>query len=92
MIIVVVVIFMVTNTFSSWKENNQKLKQQMENKVEMMSQNSLLECFEQVFPVAANLNEEYNKIAKEGDEKEDEYFSKNVANTNFIYERLGRNK
>lgn len=26
MIIVVVVIFMVTNTFSSWKENNQKLK------------------------------------------------------------------
>lgn len=48
----------------------------MENKVEMMSQNSLLECFEQVFPVAANLNEEYNKIAKEGDEKEDDIFQK----------------
>lgn len=77
MIIVVVVIFMVTNTFSSWKENSQKLKQQMKNKVEMMSQNSLIECFEQVFPVAANLNGEYyNKMEKEEEEKENDIFQK----------------
>lgn len=73
-IIVVVVIFLLTNAFSSYKENSKKLKQQINNTIEQISQNSLIESFEKVFPVAVNINEEYHKAEK--DVKEDDILHK----------------
>ena len=71
MVLLVVVVFMITSAFPAWKENSQKVKQEMENKVETISKNSGLSCFEQVLPVAASVNKEYSAVAKEDDVKEE---------------------
>ena len=71
MVLLVVVVFMITSAFPAWKENSQKVKQEMENKVETISKNSGLSCFEQVLSVAASVNKEYSAVAKEDDVKEE---------------------
>ena len=80
MVLLVVVVFMITSAFPAWKENSQKVKQEMENKVETISKNSGLSCFEQVLPVAASVNKEYSAVAKEVDVKEEK---------NILQEMLG---
>ncbi len=80
MVLLVVVVFMITNAFPAWKENSQKVKQEMENKVETISKNSWLSCFEQALPVAASVNKEYSAVAKEDDIKEEK---------NILQEMLG---
>ena len=80
MVLLVVVVFMITNAFPAWKENSQKVKQEMKNKVETISKNSWLSCFEQALPVAASVNKEYSAVAKEDDIKEEK---------NILQEMLG---
>ena len=91
MFLLVIIIFMIANTFPVWKENSQKLKQEMENKVETISKNSWLNCFEQVLPVAGNFNKEYSAVAEKNNiEKEknilQEMLSTQISSINVIEE------
>ena len=91
MFLLVIIIFMIANTFPVWKENSQKLKQEMENKVETISKNSWLNCFEQVLPVVGNFNKEYSAVAEKNNiEKEknilQEMLSTQISSINVIEE------
>ena len=91
MFLLVIIIFMIANTFPVWKENSQKLKQEMENKVETISKNSWLNCFEQVLPVAGDFNKEYSAVAEKNNiEKEknilQEMLSTQISSINVIEE------
>ncbi len=91
MFLLVIIIFMIANTFPVWKKNSQKLKQEMENKVETISKNSWLNCFEQVLPVAGNFNKEYSAVAEKNNiEKEknilQEMLSTQISSINVIEE------
>lgn len=71
MILLTIVIYIITSTFPKLKENSQKVKQEVENQAEAISQNSFLSCFEQTIPVASVINEEYKKAASEDDVEEE---------------------
>lgn len=70
-IITILVIVFVSKQFQNNK-NEEKIVNKVENSINMISEQSLLSCFEQVVPTMANINKEYSEIAKEDDySKED---------------------
>lgn len=80
-VLLIFIIYMLANAFPKWKENSKNLKQEIQNKADFVSQNSFLNCFEQVMPVAANINEEYNAIAKEEDFIDDKNILQEILQT-----------
>ena len=80
MTLLIIIVFMITSFFPEWKETCQKVKHKMENKVVAISKNNYLSCFEQVLPVAIDINKENNAVEKEDDVK---------AEKNILQEMLG---
>ncbi len=66
-IIFILLIICLTKVFSQIKKNNEKLKQEVEHKVDNIASQSFKECLDRTMPVIASVNEEYNTIAKEDD-------------------------
>ncbi len=66
-LITITIIIVISKQFSKDTEDEQKIVNEVKNGINMLSEQSLLSCFEQAAPTMANLNEEYSKIAKEDD-------------------------
>ena len=65
-IITILIIVFVSKQFQN-NRNEEKIVNKVENGINMISEQSLLSCFEQVVPTMANINKEYSEIAKEDD-------------------------
>lgn len=70
-IITILVIVFVSKQFQNNK-NEEKIVNKVENSINMISEQSLLSCFEQVVPTMANINKEYSEIAKEDDHSKED--------------------
>ena len=70
-IITILVIVFVSKQFQNNK-NEEKIVNKVENSISMISEQSLLSCFEQVVPTMANINKEYSEIAKEDDHSKED--------------------
>lgn len=70
-IITILVIVFVSKQFQNNK-NEEKIVNKVENSINMISEQSLLSCFEQVEPTMANINKEYSEIAKEDDHSKED--------------------
>ena len=51
MVILIAAIYIITNAIPKLETNGQKIKQEMQNQAEAISQNSFLSCFEILPPV-----------------------------------------
>ena len=71
----------ISNTLKINVKEEQKIVQEVKNGVQLLSEKSLLKCFEQAIPVAATLNEEYNNIANEDDRAENETILQTILKT-----------
>lgn len=72
MTITILAVIAINNTIKTNVKQEQKIVQEVKNGLQLLSKNSLLNCFEETIPVAASINEEYNNIAKEDDYMESE--------------------
>ena len=70
-IITILVIVFVSKQFQNNK-NEEKIVNKVKNSINMISEQSLLSCFEQVVPTMANINKEYSEIAKEDDHSKED--------------------
>lgn len=70
-IITILVIVFVSKQFQN-NRNEEKIVNKVENGINMISEQSLLSCFEQVVPTMANINKEYSEIAKEDDHSKED--------------------
>ena len=70
-IITILIIVFVSKQFQNNK-NEEKIVNKVENGINMISEQSLLSCFEQVVPTMANINKEYSEIAKEDDHSKED--------------------
>lgn len=66
-ILTITIVIFISKHFQKDNNNEQKIVNELKNGISMLSEQSLLSCFEQTVPTMSNLNEEYNKIAKEDD-------------------------
>lgn len=66
-ILTITVVIFISKHFQKDNNNEQKIVNELKNGISMLSEQSLLSCFEQTVPTMLNLNEEYSKIAKEDD-------------------------
>lgn len=66
-ILTITVVIFISKHFQKDNNNEQKIVNELKNGISMLSEQSLLSCFEQTVPTMSNLNEEYSKIAKEDD-------------------------
>ena len=57
MVLLIVAIYRITNAIPKLETNGQKVKQEVQNQAEAISQNSFLSCFERTIPVASVINE-----------------------------------
>ena len=76
--ITLLAIITVSKFFQKDTSKEQKIVQEVKSKFQAISENSLLNCFEQAIPVAANVNEEYKNIASEDDKIESENKKKGI--------------
>lgn len=65
-IITVLIVVLISKNFNK-DTKEEKIVQEVKSGVRILSQNSMLNCIEQTMPVVADLNKEYNDIAKEDD-------------------------
>ncbi len=79
--ITLLAIITVSKFFQKDTSKEQKIVQEVKNKFQAISENSLLNCFEQTIPVAANVNEEYKNIASEDDKIESENILQTMLKT-----------
>lgn len=70
-IITILIIVFVSKQFQN-NRNEEKIVNKVENGINMISEQSLLSCFEQVVPTMANINKEYSEIAKEDDHSKED--------------------
>lgn len=66
-ILTITIVIFISKHFQKDNNNEQKIVNELKNGISMLSEQSLLSCFEQTVPTMSNLNEEYSKIAKEDD-------------------------
>ena len=66
-ILTITVVIFISKHFQKDNNNERKIVNELKNGISMLSEQSLLSCFEQTVPTMLNLNEEYSKIAKEDD-------------------------
>ena len=65
-IITVLMVVLISRNFNK-DTKEEKIVQEVKSGVRTLSQNSMLNCIEHTMPVVADLNKEYNDIAKEDD-------------------------
>lgn len=64
--ITIIIVVFVSKQFQNSK-NEKNIINKVENGINMITEQSLLSCFEQAVPTMANINKEYSEIAKEDD-------------------------
>ncbi len=70
-----IVVFFVSKNFQKGNDNNSDdILQKIVNKINFLSENSMLQVLDQTIPVISNINEEYKNIASEEDDIEDKNF------------------
>lgn len=63
--ITIIMVIGATRYFSSKKIEANKIGNDLENKIKMLSENSLLKCFDETIPTIELVNKEYNQVAQE---------------------------
>lgn len=86
----------VTKNFQKENKNDKKISKAIVTGVVSLSENSMLQCMEQVIPTMSNINEEYKNIAKEDDQEEDksilqEMLKTQISSINVMEETEERN-
>lgn len=64
---IILIIVVLSKTFGIKQESREQLNVNIEEKVKNISEKTFLGCIDKTMPVVANINEEYNNIAQEGD-------------------------
>lgn len=80
-VLLTIVIYMITIAVPKLETNSQKVKQEVQNQAEAISQNSFLSCFEETMPVASVINKEYKTVANEDDVKEEKSILQEMLET-----------
>lgn len=76
----ILVMICVTKYFN--KDTDEKrILQEAKNRIKILSENSMLECFDKTLPSSAIINEEYNNIASEDDKIEENKLLQEVLKT-----------
>ena len=66
-VVTITIVIVISKQFSKDSKDEEKIVNEVKNGINMLSEQSLLSCFEQAVPTMANINEEYSKVAKEDD-------------------------
>ena len=66
-IFTITIVIFISKYFQKSDNNENKIVNEVKNKINILSEQSLLNCFEQAVPIMSNINNEYSKIAKEDD-------------------------
>ena len=61
------IVIFISKNFQKSDNNENKIVNEVKNKINILSEQSLLNCFEHATPVMSSINDEYSKIAKEDD-------------------------
>lgn len=78
---IVVVVLGVSKIFHKDTKEDTKVVQKIENGIKSLSQLSMINCIDQTIPTISNINEEYKKIAKEDDQKENKNMLQEMLKT-----------
>lgn len=77
----VVVVLGISKIFHKDTKENSKGIQKIENGIKAVSQFSMINCMDQTIPTMSSINEEYQNIAKEDDQKEDKNILQEMLKT-----------
>ena len=66
-IFTITIVIFISKYFQKSNNNENKIVNEVKNKINILSEQSLLNCFEHAIPVMSSINDEYSKIAKEDD-------------------------
>ena len=58
------IVIFISKYFQKSDNNENKIVNEVKNKINILSEQSLLNCFEHATPVISSINDEYSKIAK----------------------------
>lgn len=75
----IILIVMGLTRFFNDAKNNQKIKEQLNVKIQSASENSLLIALDKTIPAIEQANEELNKISQEDDEEQENIFAKMLS-------------
>lgn len=75
------VVISAARYFSSQKEEGKKVTVDFENRVKMLSENSLLTCLDETIPTIGHVNQEYKQIAEEDEEKKEIHYLQEFLKT-----------
>ncbi len=79
--IVIFIVMVVTKSFQKDTKEEENLIRKAKNKIVSLSENSMLQCIDQVIPTMPNINGEYKSIAKEDDQEDSQNILEEILKT-----------
>jgi len=80
-IVITTLIVILISKNHSKDSKEEKIVQNLKTTISMLSSKSMLNCLEETIPIMANINKEYNDIAKEDDKSESQDFLEEALKT-----------